>query len=331
MATTTTNYGLTKPVDTDYYNIAVFNNNADTIDTKLKEISDSVAKVLPLITHSKSGSIHTLSTSLTGQFTAKFNAAGDFAEGDTWQIGGVTYTATTQTGEAVGGGFFVSGAKGIQVEVDTVNHTLGFKSGGAGLPALWKDERTAEAFAAITKYDPILMQHYGSWDEGINKVADPAVLPATTAWGTAFSPDGVYLAVTNQTTSPFITIYKRDGDTFTKLTNPTTLPTGTAYGCHFSHDGVYLAVAHEVTPFITIYKRSGDTFTKLANPTTLPTGAAYGCHFSPDEVYLAVAHDGSPRVTIYKRSGDTFTKLANPATTQRVQDEAQHSQQTGYI
>lgn len=36
MATTTTNYGLTKPAGTEKYDISVFNNNADKIDTQMK-------------------------------------------------------------------------------------------------------------------------------------------------------------------------------------------------------------------------------------------------------------------------------------------------------
>ncbi len=88
-------------------------------------------KILPLITHSKSGTVHTLTTSLTGQFTAKFNATAAFAEGDSWQIGTTAYTAKTQGGTSIPGGFFASDAKGIQVEVDTVNHTLSFNGGGS--------------------------------------------------------------------------------------------------------------------------------------------------------------------------------------------------------
>ena len=42
----------------------------------------------------------------------------------------------------------------------------------------------------------------------------------------AFSSDDTYMAVAHQN-SPFITIYKRSGDTFTKLADPATLPTGT--------------------------------------------------------------------------------------------------------
>lgn len=46
MATTTTNYGLTKPAGTDKYDISVQNGNMDIIDTKLKatEVVASTAK-----------------------------------------------------------------------------------------------------------------------------------------------------------------------------------------------------------------------------------------------------------------------------------------------
>ena len=40
MATTTTNYGMTKPDVTDYYDVNVFNGNADIVDAKLKELED---------------------------------------------------------------------------------------------------------------------------------------------------------------------------------------------------------------------------------------------------------------------------------------------------
>jgi predicted transcriptional regulator len=145
------------------------------------------------------------------------------------------------------------------------------------------------------------------------KLADPAALPGGDGHGGDFSPDGVYMAIAHATT-PFVTIYKRAGETFTKLTNPTTLPTGQGTGASFSSDGVYLAVTHRTSPFVTIYKRAGDTFTKLTNPATLPANHAYGVSFSADDGHLTVSHFDSPYVTTYSRSGDTFTKLANPAT-----------------
>ena len=48
--------------------------------------------------------------------------------------------------------------------------------------------------------------------------------------------------------SPYITIYKQNGDTFTKLPNPPTLPTGDGYGVAFDSTGTYLAVAYYLDP-----------------------------------------------------------------------------------
>ncbi len=132
-----------------------------------------------------------------------------------------------------------------------------------------------------------------------NKLTDPSDLPASHGYGVAFSSDETYLAVAYFIT-PFITIYKRSGDTFTKLTDPAALPASTGRGTAFSADGVCLAVAHSTTPFVTIYKRSGDTFTKLTDPAALPASTGRGTAFSSDGTYLAVAHDTSPFITIYK-------------------------------
>ena len=43
MATTTTNYGLTKPAGTDKYDISVFNGNADKIDSQMKANANAAA------------------------------------------------------------------------------------------------------------------------------------------------------------------------------------------------------------------------------------------------------------------------------------------------
>ena len=43
--TTTVNYGLKKPSITDYINIANFNDNADVIDAKLKDVFDAISDI----------------------------------------------------------------------------------------------------------------------------------------------------------------------------------------------------------------------------------------------------------------------------------------------
>lgn len=144
------------------------------------------------------------------------------------------------------------------------------------------------------------------------KLANPATLPAGNGNGVSFSPDGVYMAVASSS-SPYITVYKRDEQTFTKLTDPGTLPTGAAQAVAWSPDGQFLAVAHFGSPYVTIYQRAGDVFTKLTNPGTLPTFDGYSIAWSPDGQYLVVGYGTSPYLAIYKRSGTTFTKLTDPA------------------
>ena len=143
----------------------------------------------------------------------------------------------------------------------------------------------------ITKGSPVVVK-------SSTKLADPSTLPTDSGYDCAFDPTGTYLAVAHYT-SPYITIYKRSGDTFTKVADPSTLPPRTGYGCAFDPTGTYLAVAHWDSPYITIYKRSGDTFAKLSNPSILPTGDGRGVAFDPTGTYLAVAHVSSPYITIY--------------------------------
>lgn len=156
---------------------------------------------------------------------------------------------------------------------------------------------------------------YSDWSTP-SKLPDPATIPANYANKSNFSPDGKFLCVCSDTTSPVIAIYSVSGTTFTKLSDPGTLPTGSAKDCAWSGDGRFLAVTHSTTPFVTVYERSGTTFTKLTNPATLPavTTTVGGCAWSNDGRFLSVAHDASPYVTIYERTGTTLTKLTNPGT-----------------
>ncbi len=102
-----------------------------SVETK-QQNTDSVvaASKAYTLTHSKNGTVHTLSglPSLQGLFTAQFRATADFSEGDTFN----GYTAkpngeeTTLPDKA-----FVTGDI-VSVVVDTVNKKLGFKVGGGG-------------------------------------------------------------------------------------------------------------------------------------------------------------------------------------------------------
>jgi hypothetical protein len=179
---------------------------------------------------------------------------------------------------------------------------------------------SAAGFIQLGAGDFIRMFYKGNGTSRIEpglKITNPTNLPAGEGKGCAWTTDGVYFAVAHMTT-PFITIYKRSGDTFTKLTDPTSLPTGDATGCAFSADGTYLAVSHGVSRYVTIYKRTSgtDTWVKITDPGTLPTGAATSCAFSANGLMLAVGHATTPFVTVYRRTAgtDTWVKMTNPGT-----------------
>ncbi len=85
------------------------------------------------------------------------------------------------------------------------------------------------------------------------KLDDPAALPTGNGMSPVFSPNGPYLAVAHYT-SPFLTIYKREGDTFTKLDGLAWPPANAGMGAAFSSDGTLLAVGHQGSPYISVYR-----------------------------------------------------------------------------
>lgn len=130
----------------------------------------------------------------------------------------------------------------------------------------------------------------------------------------AITDDGKYLAAL-QGISPYMYLYRRDGDVFTRLPNPAQLPTGFSQGgCAFTGDGSYLAISVSPSPYLDIYRRDGDVLTKLPTPAQLPSDRVTCCAFSSDGLYLALGFNDFPYVEVYRRDGDVFTKLPRPAT-----------------
>jgi hypothetical protein len=129
---------------------------------------------------------------------------------------------------------------------------------GGGEDVSGQTEEIIEFADDIDAYDPVYVMLY------MSKLPDPSTLPTSIGNGASFSPDGTYLAIVHNT-SPYVTIYKRDGDTFTKLANPSTLPTSTALGASFSPDGAYLAIAHASSPYVIIYKNKPQAYKSTGN------------------------------------------------------------------
>lgn len=77
----------------------------------------------------------------------------------------------------------------------------------------------------------------------------------------AWHKSGKYLAC-RLSSSPFIAIYQRSGNTFTKLSNPSILPPNASLAYDkplgWSPTGEFFAFGHGTTPFITIYQTSSE-------------------------------------------------------------------------
>lgn len=111
--------------------VAAHGESLTKLETDLSAAESAVAagKTYTL-THSKSGTVHTLAgiPELQGVFAAQFRAMADFAEGDTF----AGYVAKPNGEETVlPDKVFISGDI-VSVVVDTVNKKLGFKIGGGG-------------------------------------------------------------------------------------------------------------------------------------------------------------------------------------------------------
>ena len=132
--------------------------------------------------------------------------------------------------------------------------------------------------------------------------------PAPTGGG---APD--MLAVGHSTT-PFISVYTRDGNTFTKVADPDVLPPNIVYGADWSPDGTILAVTHVSAPYLTIYKWTGTALEKMTDiQGGNPSGTSYNVRWNPAGTHLAVVHSSVPYASVYEFNGtSTFTKVVSP-------------------
>lgn len=163
--------------------------------------------------------------------------------------------------------------------------------------------------AIATETTPYIYLYKRTGDSFV-KLPNPTSLPPNSAYNIAFSPDGIFMAVTHGQ-SPSFSLYKRNGDTFTKLTAIDYVPTSGGISVSFSPDGDHLAVGIIGNPCLVLYKRNGDSFTKLANPVALPNIVS-SVKYSVDGIHLAVASWFGP-LFVYKRIGDSYVKLPNPS------------------
>lgn len=160
----------------------------------------------------------------------------------------------------------------------------------------------------IAKNKLVTVRRHFGFDTPL-KLDNPSSLLGSQGQGVDYSPDDKYLAFASYG-SPYIHIYKRNGDTFTKLANPGTLPGGACNQIKFSPDGKYLCIGSNGVPYFLIYKIDSvnDTFTKLANPSSIPTAAIDDIAFKRDSSSVCIVGSNTSMIYNINSSTDTFTK-----------------------
>lgn len=124
MPTTTTHFNLKKPTGDDLYNhLTIDNPNMDAID---KAMYDNQQAAICTATHSKVGTVQTLTRQGGKSAMFRFVATAAFAAGDTFTVDGQAVTATLPDGSGLSAGAFVINSNvlaclvGTQMTVYTV-------------------------------------------------------------------------------------------------------------------------------------------------------------------------------------------------------------------
>lgn len=104
----TTNYNFNVPVGSDIVNPLVQDfPNWESLDSILRNVANTG---ITTATHTKTGTIHTLTFSETTVPMIRFQATADFNTNDTFTVNGLSVSALTVTGEALPNGAFVIGS-----------------------------------------------------------------------------------------------------------------------------------------------------------------------------------------------------------------------------
>lgn len=195
------------------------------------------------------------------------------------------------------------------------NYTVEVQYNGATLPSSPWSAPSGFATAASFAYAKYVSMNGGSSPRRINtygqdvdtliQIPAPATQPSVVVNNLAYSRDGDYMAAT-MSTSPYLMLYKRNGNDLNPLASPAVMPTTACYSVKFSDDGVYLAVAVFGGNNLFIYKRSGDVFTSIGFTGAPPGSPLQALCFGPNSAYLVGATGGSPPAVEYFRTGDVF-------------------------
>lgn len=199
MPTTTTHFNLKKPTGEDLYNhLTIDNPNMDTIDTTM--YNNQQAAVCTA-THSRVGTVHTLTRQGGKSPMFRFVATAAFVAGDTFTVDGQAVTATLPDGSSLSAGAFVINSNVLACLVGT-QMTVYTVPGAGAVDAATLDGHPAEYFAvadetAKKSTSQNVTLNTGLWTSsgelytqsvnlaGVNAASNIVVAPAADSWDKA--------------------------------------------------------------------------------------------------------------------------------------------------
>ena len=148
MPTTTTHFKLKKPTGDDLYNhLTIDNPNMDAID---KAMYDNQQAAICTTTHSKVGTVQTLTRQGGKSAMFRFVATAAFAAGDTFTVDGQAVTATLPDGSGLSAGAFVINSNVLACLVGT-QMTVYTVAGAGAVDAATLDGHPADYFAVASE------------------------------------------------------------------------------------------------------------------------------------------------------------------------------------
>lgn len=214
----TTNYNFNVPVGSDVVNPLVQDfPNWTSLDSILRNIANTG---ITTATHTKSGTIHTLSFTDTTVPMIRFQATADFNTNDTFTVNGLSVSALTVAGESLPDGAFVIGS---MVLCELRDNLLTVYSSGSdastleGHPASYfatdSDLQTVDGKADANKIlidqlesdvSDLEKNNFGSWIDitSYTSLANPFVAPS----------DGYLYLYSNNASNIVVNIYGSSND-----------------------------------------------------------------------------------------------------------------------
>lgn len=191
---------------------------------------------------------------------------------------------------------------------------VGGGGGKGGFSGDWENVVTATAAEAISKDDPVVLMHYGDWEEGVNNLAQPSTIPKERCHNIIMNRQGTMIAVAVGSSATTINLYEVTGTTVTFFK---TLTTSTrAYAMCFSADGKYLyygGYPDAAIHYNDVSTASTATIVACAASDASIDTATYGMDISPDGSTMAIGHTRTVELFTVNSNG-TLTHVANAGT-----------------